>query len=438
MTAQRLSGSALFATSYKDAPYWWEAAPPPPVTATPLPARADLLIVGAGYTGLSAALETARGGRETLLLDSENAGWGCSSRNGGQVSPSIKPDYASLARRHGAERAFAIRHEGLQARAFIEELIEREGIDCDWEVVGRFHGAHNPQQYDALARSLADQIPGLAVPYEMVPRAEQRREIGSDLYYGGVVYPQHAALHPARYLAGLHQRATAAGAQVIGGTRVLAIEREGQGFQVKTSRGSVAARDVLVASNGYTGPGTPWLRRRVIPIGSYIIATEALDPALAQRLVPKTRVLSDTRKMVFYYRLSPDRRSLLFGGRVAYAETDPRVSAPRLHREMTRIFPELAETRITHSWAGFVGFTFDTLPHLGRHEGVWYCMGYCGSGISLSTYFGMRIGQQILGRKEGATALDGLAFPTRPLYYGRPWFLPLAIQWYRLHDRLPL
>lgn len=438
MTASRLTGSALFAPSYKDAPYWWEAAPPPPPVATDLPAKADLVIVGAGYTGLSAALETQRGGRETLLLDAESAGWGCSSRNGGQVAPSIKPDYASLTRHHGAERAYGIRREGLNARAFIEELIRREGIDCDWEVVGRFHAAHNPKQYEALARSLDKQVEGLAIPYEIVPRAQQRREIGSDFYHGGVIYPQHAALHPARYLAGLYQRVTAAGARVIGGTRVLAIERDGQGFQVKTSRGTVSARDVLVASNGYTGPGTPWLRRRVIPIGSYIIATEAIDPALARTLVPNARVLSDTRKLVFYYRLSPDRRSLLFGGRVAYNETDPRVSAPRLHQEMTRIFPELAETRITHSWAGFVAYTFDHLPHLGRHEGVWYCMGYCGSGVSLSTYFGARIGQQILGRKEGATALDGTAFQTRPLYYGTPWFLPTAIQWYRLRDRLPV
>jgi glycine/D-amino acid oxidase-like deaminating enzyme len=175
----------------------------------------------------------------------------------------------------------------------------------------------------------------------------------------------------------------------------------------------------------------------VIPIGSYIIATEPLDATVTARLIPKARVISDTRRIVVYYRLSPDRRRLVFGGRVALMETDPRVTAPHLHAEMTAIFPELEKVRITHSWAGFVAYTFDTMPHLGKwRDGVHYAMGYCGSGVSLATYFGTRIGQKVLGLKEGRTALDEIEFPTRPFYTGIPWFLAPTLMWYRFRDRM--
>ncbi|MGE3966970.1 MAG: NAD(P)/FAD-dependent oxidoreductase [Dongiaceae bacterium] len=433
-----MDSSGLFAPGYKNEPYWWEAAPLPALQPAALPGRAELVIVGSGYTGLSAGIVAQRGGRQTLVIEAERLGQGCSTRNGGQVSTSIKPDYDSLKRKHGTDRAFGIRREGLAALAHIGAFIEAEKIDCDWQVTGRFHAAHNPRQYDAMAKALGSQMQGLEVPCAMVSRAEQRREIGSDFYHGGAVFPKHAALHPGRYHAGLLQRYREAGGQVADRTRVQSIERSGKSFRVHTSHGTVEARDVLVASNGYTGPGTPWQRRRVIPIGSYIIATEPLDPALAKQVSPRNRVLSDSRKLIFYYRLSPDGTRMLFGGRVAYAENDPRVSAPRLHREMVRIFPELAPTRITHSWVGFVAFTFDTLPHLGQQDGVWYCMGYCGSGVSLASYFGTRIGQQILGLAEGRTALDGIDFPTRPLYTGTPWFLAPSIAWYKLRDRLPI
>jgi glycine/D-amino acid oxidase-like deaminating enzyme len=233
-------------------------------------------------------------------------------------------------------------------------------------------------------------------------------------------------------------RVQAAGGSVIAPCAAQTIERDGQGFKLRTARGTIATRDVLVATNGYTDRVSPDLRRRVIPIGSYIIATEPLDPALAGRLIPKARVVSDTRRVIFYYRLSPDRRRMLFGGRVATRETDPVLTAPILHSEMAALFPELARTRLSHSWAGFVAYTFDTMPHLGQRDGIWYAMGYCGSGVALAGYFGMRVGQQMLGRKEGRTALDGMNFPIRPLYSGDPWFLGPALVWKRLLDRLPV
>jgi glycine/D-amino acid oxidase-like deaminating enzyme len=272
----------------------------------------------------------------------------------------------------------------------------------------------------------------------VVPRAEQHRELGTDAYWGGVVYRRHASVDPARYHQGLLERVQAAGAAVLARCPVTGIEKDGGGFRVVTARGVVQARDVVIATNGYTGTLTPWLRRRVIPIGSYIIATEPLSEAQMARLMPKNRIVSDTRKVVFYYRASPDRRRILFGGRVSTDETDPRVSGPLLHADLAKLFPELQGTRISHSWCGFVAYTFDELMHLGRHDGLHYAMGYCGSGVGMGSYLGMRLGQQVLGLPEGRTAFDGLAFQTRPLYTGNPWFLAPSIRYYRWRDRQPV
>ena len=429
------SNAAVFAADYKNSPYWWEAAPRPRLAESSLPAQADVAIVGSGYTGLCAAVETARGGRSTVVLDAEDAGWGCSTRNGGQVSTSFKPSFEELAALHGAERALAILKEGHTALDWIDHFIAAEKIDCGFVRVGRFHAAHNPAQYDALARRLQNQPKGLEVECHMVPRAEQRSELGSDVYFGGAVFPRHASLDPALYHQGLLDRAMAAGAAVHPRTPVSGIDGAPGSFRLTTPRGVVQAREVIVATNGYTGGLTPWLRRRVIPIGSYIIATEALPPERMKVLMPKNRVVSDTRKLVYYYRASPDQRRILFGGRVAYKETDPKVSAPRLQHELARLFPELKETKVSHSWMGFVAYTFDTMPHIGKRDGLHYAMGYCGSGVSLASYFGMRLGRQVLGLRDGATPLDGLGFPGRPYYWGNPWFLAPAIRYYRWHDQ---
>ncbi len=430
--------SQLFTDDYKDLPYWWDDAPRPRIDTSKLPARVDVAIVGSGYTGLSAAIQTARAGRSTLVFDSEDAGWGCSSRNGGQISTSFKPGFADLSKKYGSDKALEILCEGHNALHWIGEFIEREKIDCGFARVGRFHAAHNSRQFDALARESENLSGALETDAHMVPRERQRSEIDTDVYHGGIVYPQHASLHPGKFHLGLLASARRAGAEIASHTSVENIERERGEYVVRTSRGKIVARDVILATSGYTGALSPWQQRRIIPIGSYMIATETLDESFIDRLLPTNRVYSDTRKLVFYYRASPDRRRILFGGRVSLAETDPRVGAPRLHREMARIMPALGPTRISHSWMGFVGYTFDSLPHIGRHKGIYYAMGYCGSGVSLASYFGMRVGQKAIGVSEGKTGLDGTRFESRPYYTGKPWFLAPSIHYYRIRDRLKI
>lgn len=430
-----MSAAEIFAPAFKAAPYWWDETPPPELGDPEIPRRTDVVIVGSGYTGLSAALQTARGGRATVVLDAEHAGWGCSTRNGGQIGTSIKPSFAELAARHGAEHARRILAEGHQSLAWLGAFIGEERIDCAYKLCGRFHAAHSPGKYDALARILADNPAGLPIDAALVPREEQARAIGTDAYFGGIVYRRHASVDPARLHRGLLERARAAGATIVPFCRAGHIERNGGGFRVATTCGTIEARNVVLATNAYGGRLSPWLRRRVIPIGSYIIATEPLPAEAMDRLIPNDRVITDTRKVVYYYRASPDRKRILFGGRVSWNETDPLKSAPLLHAELVRLFPDLAGIRVTHSWMGFVAYTFDQLMHCGVADGIHYAAGYCGSGVGMATYLGMKVGLKVLGRPEGETAFDPLSFPARAYYAGYPWFLGPAISYYRWRDR---
>ena len=419
-------------------PYWWEAVPRPALPAPELPRRADVAIVGAGFTGLSAALTLARAGRDVVLFDAEDAGWGCSTRNGGQIGTSLRRGLSALAGTYGRQRAVAMYREKVASMDYILELIEREQIECQLHMCGRFIGAHRPSAYETLARELEPLRQDVGIEADMVPRAEQHAELGTDAYFGGKVVHRNASLDPAQFHQGLLDRVLSAGVRVLARTPVTAIAREAARFTVTTTLGSLEAGEVIVATNGYTDAFAPDFRRRVIPIGSYIIATEPLEPSLMDRLMPRRRVLSDTRRVVYYYRPSPDGTRILYGGRVAARETDPAVSGPRLHAMLADLFPELQHVRVTHSWVGFVAYTFDSLPHIGCLDGIHYAMGFCGSGVSMAPHLGHKVALKLLGDAEGQTAFDGLPFQTRPFYTGMPWFLSGAVMFYRMLDRIPV
>ena len=414
--------------------YWLDGLPPlPPLTST-LPDQVDVAIVGSGYTGLNAAIETARAGMNTLVLEAGTPGMGCSSRNGGQIGHGIKPSLAELTRRYGAEWGRAIRMEGMNAMAFIGERIEREGIDCDYKRCGLYLAAHTPGHYDELARMIDLRGESEGAEGHLVPRSEQRSELGSDAYYGGAVFADNAGLHPAKYVRGLMDVALKAGAEIIGDCHVVDIARQGEGFLLNTRQGQVKSRQVIVATNGYTTNISGWLKRRFMPINSNIIATQPLPRDLMDALFPTDRMICDTRKIIYYYRASPDRTRVLFGGRVAPNDIGAEASAARLRQEMCRLFPELSDYGLTHSWFGTVAYTFDELPHISEHEGIHYSMGYCGSGVALSSYLGAKLGRRVAGAANADTAFDGLPHPTRPLYTGKPWFLPAAIAYFKWRD----
>ncbi|MEM7668299.1 MAG: FAD-binding oxidoreductase [Pseudomonadota bacterium] len=425
----------LLAPDYKAEPFWWDRSPRPEVEDPDLPGQTDVLVIGSGYTGLNAAIQTSRGGRRTVVIDAEAIGWGCSSRNGGQISSSIKPKYHELVPKFGGELAHGIVSEGHAALEWIGDFIAQEGIDCDFARVGRYYAAHTPARFEALARDQDKVVPGIDTGSFLVPRAEQAGEIDTDLYHGGVVHPRHASLDPGRYHNGLFDLAGQAGVQIVPQCRAFSIAGSPGRHEVDTSKGRIRAHDVIVATSGYTGDLTPWHKRRIIPIGSYVLATEPLAPSVIERLIPKNRVITDTRRLVVYYRACPDRRRIIFGGRVSISETDATRVAPQLHAELVRIFPELAATRMSHAWMGFVGYTFDSMPHLGVRDGVHYSMGYCGSGISLSSYLGRKIGLQVLGDARGDSPLGRIPFETRSYYWGKPWFLGPSIGYYRWRDR---
>ena len=427
---------AIWCHNRKETSFWLEGLPEFNNISSKLPLRVDVAIVGSGYTGLNAALQTIRGGRSTAIFEIGLPGQGCSTKNGGQISTSIKPSLEKLSAKFGTQNGIAIRQEGENALNWIGDFITSEKIDCNFSRVGRYHAAHTQKHYELITRDAEKVNRSEGIEAFAVPKAEQLKELGSDVYHGGVVFPRHASVDPGKYHSGLLQRVLDAGVDVFGQCAVLNIEQTSDGFVITTQKGKVKARDVIIATNGYTSKLTPWLQKRVIPIGSYIISTEELDPVVVNELFPTNRIVSDTCKVIYYYRTSPDRKRILFGGRVSATETNPLLSGPKLLEDLYRIFPQIEGIKISHSWTGTVAYTFDEMAHTGQHNGMYYSMGYCGSGVSMASYLGMRLGQKVLGLVEGKTAFDDLPFPTRPLYNGRPWFLPAVVSWYRMQDRI--
>ncbi len=421
------------------APYWWEAAPRAGTPPEPLPDEADVVIVGSGFTGLSAALTLLRNGRRPLVLDAGVPGFGASTRNGGQVgSGNQKFRVKHLIALRGRAKAEALLREGVMMLEHIAGLIDREGIECGFARSGRFRGAIRPEHYESMARDMEDLKAVAGVESFMVPRAEQHREIGTDLFHGGSVLPDDASLHPGLYHHGLMARVIALGGRVHGAAQVERLRAEKAGFTLSTARGAVRCRDVLIATNGYTSGLVPELGRRIVPVGSGLIATGEIPPERFAPLMPAGRVYGNTNRVFSYFRAPPGERRIVWGGRVArLAPADTPGAYAHLARDLLKTFPALGDIPVTHAWEGRIGYTYDEVPHLGRtKDGVHFAIGYCGTGVSRSTYFGHKVALQLIGSAEGRTAFDDLAFPPFPLQPVAAQAVPVVETWYRIRDAL--
>ena len=427
--------SATLPAATADRPLWWEDTELPAGSDDDLPAEVDAVVVGGGYTGVTAARELARRGRTVIVLEKEQLGYGASTRNAGFVHPGLKASSAKLEAKGAPGRALL--GAGREAFALLERLIAEEQIDCDFRRDGRIVLAHSRHAMEHLRELQHTYRDGLHEQARIVPQAELPGVTTASGFHGALEIELGATLQPAKYYVGLARAAAAAGARLYPRTPATSVDRlPGEGFRVGTPRGSVEARDVLVATNGYTDSLFPELRRRVIPIGSFIVATERLDEERAALVSPPDspgRALLDTRNFLHYWRLSPDSR-LVFGGRASFRRSTDARAADVLEQAMLSTYPQLRGVRIEYAWSGKVAFTFDRLPHFGRVRGLTFALGYCGSGVGLSTYFGTLAGAWIAGEKPPAFA--GMRFPTAPLYRGRPWFLPAVGLWYQLLDRV--
>jgi glycine/D-amino acid oxidase-like deaminating enzyme len=417
-------------------PYWWRAAPHGREPAGTLPSSADVAIVGSGITGLTAAIHLARAGRSVIVFDAAEPGYGASTRNAGYVGRTLKHTFGELLESFGSDHALRVYRELMQAFRSVKETIDTFGIDCFYRPQGRFLMATSPAMYEALLREFDLRARHLGEPFSPVSRKDQSAEIGSDLYHGGVKIDDLAGLHPGLYHKGLLANALSLGAVVQGFTPVTAIARNGSRFELSTPAGSLEARDVLVATNGYTGTLIPWLNKRLIPFDAYMMTTERVDPALIAKLLPTDRTYIDWNFNVDFIRRTPDDPGRInFGGLTGRRVSNLPLMARRLHKRLTRIFPALAETRIDNVWTGRCAGTFDLYPHMGIHNGIHYALGYCFAGVPMGTWFGIRSAQKILGSNEPASVFAERPFPSHPLYWGNPWFVPLVISFLSRNDR---
>ncbi|MEO8198887.1 MAG: FAD-binding oxidoreductase [Gemmatimonadota bacterium] len=413
---------------------WHESTPPPPTGGGQIPERADVAVVGGGYTGLAAARALARAGVSVAVLEKESLGAGASTRNGGFVLPGFQLDMAVLVQRLGLDRSRALYQDSLASIDFLKALIGAECIDCDFDQGGHITVAESPRQYRALAASSHLLNTSFGAATTLLGERETRHAVGSPRYCGGLLDPLGARVHPARLLSGLGHAAAIAGATLVTDTIATRFRRRGSRTVVESSRGRIEVDQLILATNGYSGPFHPGLRRRIVPIGSHIVATAPLSNSLAAEILPGGRVVSDSRNLLHYFRISPDRR-LVFGGRASFMRASPARLRAILQRDMTDIFPQLSNSPIEFAWSGNVGFTRDHMPHAGRVDGILCAGGYCGHGVAMATYLGDRLGQHVASGVP-LPAVAALDFPLIPLYNGHPWFLPLAGGWYRFRDWL--
>lgn len=426
----------VLAPGFKTDPYWWEAAPPDADARDPLPAEVDAAVVGSGFCGLACALELARSGLRVAVLDAGPLGVGASSRSGGMVSSGQKLVLGQALTGFTADEAARVLEDSRDTFEFLQGLVAREQLDADLQLCGRFFGAWTPAHYATLQRNAALLAERTGVRAHVIPRERQREEIGTDLYHGGMVVEEYGGLHPAKYNRALRDAARRAGAGLHAFAAVQSWTPDGDHLLVRTARGTLHAREVVVATNGYTGAELPWHRRRVVPTASYIVATEPIPPTVMDEILPRRRMVSDTRRELSYYRPSPDGTRILFGGRPRAFGLDERRAAAGLRARLVQVWPQLRHVKLTHAWTGNVAMTFDKLPHLGRRDGAHYALGCNGNGVALMTWMGHQTALRLLGRQNRVPAFEDRPFPSAPFYRDHTWFLPFVSAAYHARDFL--
>ncbi len=422
----------------KPVPYWLDTAEPfAGAEAGPVEGQVDVAVVGGGFTGLSAALALARRGASVAVLEAGRVGAEGSGRNGGHVNNGTSHDFGVLAARLGLDRARRLYRAYDDAVDTVERIAAEEQISCNFRRCGKIKLAAKPAHYESIARG-AELLAREADPeVELVPKARIQEEIGSDQFHGGLLYRKAAQMHMGRFAAGLADAARRHGARVFENAAVTALGRSGAAHRVTSARGSLAAKQVLLA----TGPSRKgpffWFRRRIVPVGSFIIATEPLSEAQLDSTMPTRRNATTTKNIGNYFRISPDNR-LIWGGRARFALSSPTSDAKSgavLKRQLDTVFPQLAGVGIDYCWGGLIDMTADRLPRAGEHAGLYYAMGFSGHGAQMSVHMGQMMARVMAG-ETGANPFRDLAWPAIFGHFGPPWFLPAVGLYYRWKDRI--